>query len=166
MATETITRTLMSEAQHETTGEPLPTEGPGQELGSVPFGAEQLRTSCPSKDRICASIINAFWRHLQSNRGEPPDDNNNFRDNGGGGGPPNEDPDGNLQDHVPIPPALEIRAMGSLPRIFEGDRTKANAFLTKFLGYLMLNHRVPGLESPIHQVALVLTLIKGEKVDL
>jgi hypothetical protein len=71
-----------------------------------------------------------------------------------------------MQDHVPIPPALEIRAMGSLPRIFDGDRTKAKAFLTKFLGYLMLNHSVPGLKSPIRQVALALMLIKGEKVDL
>jgi Zinc knuckle len=56
--------------------------------------------------------------------------------------------------------------MGSLPRIFDGDRTKAEAFLTEFLGYLMLNHGVPGLESPIRQVALALMLIKGEKVDL
>jgi hypothetical protein len=56
--------------------------------------------------------------------------------------------------------------MGSLPRIFNGDRIKANAFLTEFLGYLMLNHGVPGLESPIQQVMLALTLIKGEKVDL
>jgi len=30
----------------------------------------------------------------------------------------------------------------------------------------MLNHGVPGLKSPIQQVALALTLIKGEKVDL
>jgi hypothetical protein len=71
-----------------------------------------------------------------------------------------------MQDHVPILPALEIRAIGSLPRIFDGDRTKAEAFLTEFLGYLMLNHGVPGLESPIRQVALALMLIKGEKVDL
>jgi hypothetical protein len=56
--------------------------------------------------------------------------------------------------------------MGSLPRIFDRDRTKADTFLTEFLRYLMLNHGVPGLESPIRQVALALTLIKGEKVDL
>jgi hypothetical protein len=56
--------------------------------------------------------------------------------------------------------------MGSLPRIFNGDRTRAEAFLTEFLRYLMLNHGIPGLESPIRQVALALTLIKGEKVDL
>jgi hypothetical protein len=56
--------------------------------------------------------------------------------------------------------------MGSLPRIFDGDQTKAEAFLTGFLGYLMLNNGVSGFESPIQQVALALTLIKGEKVDL
>jgi hypothetical protein len=56
--------------------------------------------------------------------------------------------------------------MGSLPRIFDGDRTRAEAFLTEFLGYLVLNNGVPGLKSPIRQVVLALTLIKGEKVDL
>jgi len=60
MATETITRTLMGEAQHETTREPLPTEGPRRGLGSIPFGSDQLGTSRPSEDRIRASIINAF----------------------------------------------------------------------------------------------------------
>jgi hypothetical protein len=56
--------------------------------------------------------------------------------------------------------------MGSLPRIFDGDRTRAEAFLTKFLRYLILNQGVAGFESPIRQVALALTLIKGEKVNL
>jgi hypothetical protein len=67
---------------------------------------------------------------------------------------------------VPIPQAHDIKAMGSLPRIFDGDRTRAEAFLTEFLGYLILNQGVPGFESPIRQVTLALTLIKGEKVDL
>jgi hypothetical protein len=153
MATKTITRTLTGETQHEATRESLLTEGSRQGLGPIPSRSDRFGTSCPSKDRICASIVNTFWRCLQqNNRGGPPDDNDNdLRGNGppGGGGPPDENPNGNLQDHVPIPPALEIRAMGSLPRIFDGDRTKANAFLTKFLGYLMLNHGVPGLKSPI-----------------
>jgi len=56
--------------------------------------------------------------------------------------------------------------MGSLPRIFNGDRTRADAFLTRYLGYLMLNQGVLGFESPIRQVAMALTLIKGEKVNL
>ena len=56
--------------------------------------------------------------------------------------------------------------MGSLPWIFNGDRTKAEAFLTEFLRYLMLHNGVSGFESPIWQVTLALTLIKGEKVNL
>jgi hypothetical protein len=166
MATETITRTFMSETQHEDLGESLPAEGSGRRLGSIPFGADRMGSSQPTEGQIRASIVNAFRRRLQGNR-QPPDDDDDGDDGPpGGGGPPDQEPDGHMQDHVPIPPALEIRAMGSLPRIFDGDRTKAEAFLTEFLGYLMLNHGVPGLESPIGQVALALTLIKGEKVDL
>jgi hypothetical protein len=67
---------------------------------------------------------------------------------------------------VPIPQADDIKAMGSLPRIFDRDRTWAKAFLTEFLGYLILNQGVTGFESPIRQVTLALTLIKGEKADL
>jgi hypothetical protein len=67
---------------------------------------------------------------------------------------------------VPIPQAHNIKAIGLLPRIFDKDRTRAEAFLTKFLGYLILNQGVAGFESPIQQVTLALTLIKGEKVNL
>jgi len=55
--------------------------------------------------------------------------------------------------------------MGTLPRIFEGERDKANTFINKLLGYLLLNANVAGFESPIRQVALALTLIKGPRVD-
>jgi len=167
MATETITGTFASETQHEGTGEPLHTEGPEQGLRPIPFGADRMGSSRPNEGQIRTSIVNAFRRHLH-NRRQPPDDDDDDGGDGppGGGGPSDEEPNGDLQDHVPIPLALEIRAMGSLPRIFDRDRTKAEAFLTEFLGYLVLNHGVPGLESPIRQVALALTLIKGEKVDL
>jgi len=67
---------------------------------------------------------------------------------------------------VPIPQAYDIKAMESLPRIFNGDRTRAEAFLTKFLRYLILNQGVAGFELPVRQFTLALTLIKGEKVDL
>jgi hypothetical protein len=67
---------------------------------------------------------------------------------------------------VPIPQAHDIKAMGSLPRIFDGDRTRAKAFLTEFLRYLILNQGVAGFESSIRQVALAFMLIKGEKVNL
>ena len=55
--------------------------------------------------------------------------------------------------------------MGMLPHIFEGERDKANAFMNELLGYLLLNANVVGFESPIQQVALALTLIKGLRVD-
>jgi hypothetical protein len=55
--------------------------------------------------------------------------------------------------------------MGTLPRIFDGERDKADAFMNELLGYLLLNHNVPGFESPIRQVAMALTLIKGPRVD-
>jgi hypothetical protein len=168
MATETITRTLMSETQHKNLGESLPADGPEWRFRPIPFGADRMGSSQPNERQVRASIINAFWRHLHNSRRPPSDDDNDDRGYGPtrGGDPPNQEPDGNLQDHVPIPPATEIWAMGSLPWIFNGDWTKAEAFLTKFLGYLMLNHGIPGLESPIRQVTLALMLIKGEKVDL
>src|SRR5216683_720139 len=55
--------------------------------------------------------------------------------------------------------------MGMLPHIFEGERDKADAFMNELLGYLLLNANVAGFESPIRQVALALTLIKGPRVD-
>ncbi len=55
--------------------------------------------------------------------------------------------------------------MGMLPRIFKGERDKADAFMNELLGYLLLNANVAGFESPIRQVALALTLIKGPRVD-
>src|SRR6266851_3400735 len=55
--------------------------------------------------------------------------------------------------------------MGMLPQIFDRERDKADAFMNKLLGYLLLNTNVPGFESPIRQVALALTLIKGPRVD-
>jgi hypothetical protein len=60
MATKTITRTLVSETQHKSHGESLPTEGPGRGLGSIPFGADRMGSSQPNEGQIHASIVNAF----------------------------------------------------------------------------------------------------------
>jgi hypothetical protein len=51
--------------------------------------------------------------------------------------------------YIPIPQYRDIKAMGSLPRIFDGDQTKAEAFLTEYLRYLILNQGVSGFKSPI-----------------
>jgi hypothetical protein len=172
MATETITRTLTESAQeYEVTRElAQPSNGPGGDGRPVPFGADRLGSSRYTEGQVRATIIDVFRRRLGPRRaggrgggGGPPDDNDNDLD----GGASDEEPDGdNLQNMVPIPQAHNIKAMGSLPRIFDGDKTRAEAFLTEFLGYLILNQGVPGFESPIRQVALALTLIKGEKVNL
>ncbi len=170
MATKTIARTLT-----ETTAQPdiaqqlsqppeEPVGGTRGSGGSFSLGTNRLNTE---ETRVRATLINAFRRRLQHHRrgtggGEPPDDD----DLGGGGDPSNEPNEAGLQDHVPIPQARDIKPMGSLPRIFDGDRARADTFLTKYLGYLMLNQGVPGFKSPIRQVAMALTLIKGKKVDL
>jgi len=68
MATETITRTFMSETQHKNLGESLPAEGSGRGLGSVSFRADRMGSSQPTEGQIHASIANAFRRCLQGNR--------------------------------------------------------------------------------------------------
>jgi hypothetical protein len=165
--TETISRTLAEgTTQHETTGElSQSAEGPRWTRGSVPFGTDWLGGSYPNKGRIHATLFDAFQKHVwhggeRGGRGPPDDDNPDDE-------PPDDEHDGaDLQDHIPILPVHNIKAMGSLSRIFDRDQTRADAFLTEFLGYLLLNQGILGFESPIRQVALALTLIKGEKVNL
>lgn len=47
------------------------------------------------------------------------------------------------------------------PQVFDGDRMQAEAFMRELRLYMMANHRVPGFESPIRQIAIALTFIKG-----
>ncbi len=54
--------------------------------------------------------------------------------------------------------------MGELPDVFNGDRTKAEAFIDQLNHYFLLNLDVPGFNSPIKKVALAITLIKGPEV--
>jgi Retrotransposon gag protein len=56
------------------------------------------------------------------------------------------------------------RVMGNLPQIFDGERTNSRNFLDAILGYFRANARVPGLNSPIHKIAITLMLIQGPKV--
>jgi hypothetical protein len=50
-------------------------------------------------------------------------------------------------------------------QIFEGDRTKAEAFMRELRLYMLANHGVLGFESPMRHVAIALTFIKGPKVN-
>src|SRR5260370_16826991 len=54
--------------------------------------------------------------------------------------------------------------MGEHPDVFNGDRTKAEAFIDQLNQYFRLNLDVPGFNSPIKKVALAITLIKGTEV--
>ena len=54
--------------------------------------------------------------------------------------------------------------MGQLPQVFDGDRTKAKAFMEEVKGYICLNNNVNGLNSPMKKVSFVLMLIKGDNV--
>jgi hypothetical protein len=116
MTTETISRTLdKGTMQHKTTRElSQSAEGPRQARGSIPSSADQLGRSYPDKGRIHATLFNAFRKCTQHRGGGggrgPPDDYDPDD------GPPDDEPNGvDLQDHIPILPVHNIKAMGSLP---------------------------------------------------
>ena len=54
--------------------------------------------------------------------------------------------------------------MGQLPQIFDGDCTKAKAFMEEVKEYIHLNTNVNGLHSPMKKVSFVLMLIKEDNV--
>ena len=59
----------------------------------------------------------------------------------------------------------ETVAKGKLPEIFKGNPTKAKHFIYEFATYFMAHDEEPVLASPVAQVALTLSWIKGEEVD-
>ena len=54
--------------------------------------------------------------------------------------------------------------MGQLPQVFDGDHTKAKAFMEEVKGYIHFNANVNRLNSPMKKVSFVLTLIKEDDV--
>ena len=79
----------------------------------------------------------------------------------GGGGPPGGGQPPAAQQPVVVTP--DVKAMGSLPQIFNGDWSKADNFIKEVKGYFHLNANVLGYNSPYKKVAFTLTLIKGDK---
>ena len=80
---------------------------------------------------------------------------------GGGSGPPGRGQPPATQQ--PVPPAPDVKAMGSLPQIFYGDQSKADDFIEEVKGYFHLNADVAGYNSLYKKVAFTLTLVKGEE---
>ena len=64
---------------------------------------------------------------------------------------------------APHPP--DVKAMGQLPPVFDGDRTKSEEFIELLKAYFHLNHQVLALRSFLTRIALALTLIQGPNVS-
>ena len=116
-------------------------------------------TLTQSQSQKIASALQQAFRQKKPGGGSGPP-------GGGGSGPPGGGPPARGQPPTaqqPIPPAPDVKAMGSLPQIFYGDRAKANNFIKEVKGYFCLNADVPGYNSPYKKVAFTLTLVKGEE---
>ena len=63
------------------------------------------------------------------------------------------------------PHSPNVKAMGQLTPVFNGDRTKSEEFIELLKAYFRLNHQVPALRSFLTRIALALTLIQGPNVS-
>ena len=118
--------------------------------------------------RIASAMQRAFKQKGPPGGGGsgPPGGGGSGPPGGGGFGPPNGGPPAGGQPPAtqqPVPPAADVKAMGSLPQIFYGDRSKADDFIEEVKGYFCLNADVPGYNSPYKKVAFTLTLVKGKE---
>ena len=118
-------------------------------------------TALTQSQKITAAMQQAFQ---QKKKPGPPSGGGGSGPPGGGGG--SGPPGGGqpLAAQQPVPPVLDVKAMGSLPQIFYGDRSKANNFIEEVKGYFHLNADVAGYNSPYKKVAFTLTLVKGEEM--
>ena len=116
--------------------------------------------------RIASAMQQAFKQKKPGGGSGPPRGGGSGPPGGGGSGPPGGGPPAGGQPPAaqqPVPPAPDVKAMGSLPQIFYGDRAKADNFIEEVKGYFRLNADVPGYNSPYKKVAFTLTLVKGEE---
>ena len=79
---------------------------------------------------------------------------------GGGGGPPRAAGGGG-----PIDRNNSTKLSGKEPAIFDGDRSKAEAFLLEWTIYRLLNGEQDIMRQPFSRVMLFLTFIKGPDVQ-
>ena len=112
----------------------------------------------PSLDNICDTFRAALWCGLPGGGG-----GGGSGSSGGsrGGGPPAGQ--SAAQPAIPGPVAImaDVKNMGQLPFVFDGDYMKADDFINEVKGYLLLNQDVNGFNSLIKKVAFTITLIKG-----
>ena len=114
-----------------------------------------------SQSQRIASAMQQVFKQKKPGGGSGPPGGGGSGPPGGGGGPlVGGQPPAAQQ---PVPPAADVKAMGSLPQIFYGDRSKADDFIEEVKGYFCLNADIPGYNSPYKKVAFTLTLVKGEE---
>jgi len=130
--------------------------------GNTPPPANTTTTTTSTltpTQRITSVINKALRRNPGSGPGRP----------GGPGGPRGPGGPGGpgIQGVNPlavVPQAADVRLMGSLPAVFSGNRAEAEHFINGIQAYIRLNREVPGFNSPMKKIALVLTLMQGDKV--
>ena len=87
----------------------------------------------------------------------------------GGSGPPdgNGDDDDLYHDAFPAAAATgpDGKILGNLPSPFNGDRSRANEFITNMQAYFRLNIKNAQIRSPMTRVAMCLSNIEGPEVE-
>jgi len=110
-------------------------------------------------------ITTALNKALQRNPGSGPGGPGGPNGPGGPGGPGGPRAlGGPVGPQNVIPQAMDVCLMGSLPAIFSGNRVEAKDFINGIQAYIRLNREVPGFNLPMKKIALMLTLMQGEKV--
>src|SRR6267142_1880983 len=117
---------------------------------ATPAAATTAGTTATPTQRITMAINKALRRNPGSGPEGP----------GGPGGPAAQ----GVNPLAVVPQAADVRLMGSLPAIFSGNRAEAEHFINGVQAYIWLNREVPGFTSPMKKIALVLTLMQGDKV--
>ena len=129
----------------------------------------QFTRSTPTAQQRIAAAMQKVLLHKGKGTG-PPGGGGTGPPWGGGLGPPRKggprQPGGGGQSAAtqqPVQVVADVKVMGSLSQIFNGDRAKADNFIKEVKGYFHLNADVAGFNSPYKKVAFTLMLIKGDK---
>src|SRR6267142_4482786 len=151
MSTTTTQPTIMVQAATTT----ATTSG----TAATPAAAVTGGSTLTATQRITTAINKALRRNPGSGPGGPGAPGGP----GGPGGPEGPAPQG-INPLAVVPQAADVQLMGSLPTVFSGNRAEAEHFINRIQAYIRLNREVPGFNSPMKKIALVLTLMQGEKV--
>ena len=84
---------------------------------------------------------------------------------GSGGSGGEEGRGGRGRQPAAAPNPSDVKVMGQLPPVFNGDWTKLEEFIELLKAYFCLNHQVSALQSFLTRIALALILIQGPNVS-